>query len=107
MHTVPFFYDDFIVKYMSTSQSLENEKSRFQSKLIPRIAVIGEIVVNCYIIWYLLIGIPSDCAHLAAVTNGQQICNIEPGAYVIAGICAFLILLGIFYLVKGNLPRKQ
>jgi hypothetical protein len=92
---------------MCTSRSPENEKRSFLSKHIPKIAVIGEIVVNCYIIWYLLIGIPSDCAHLAAVSNGQQTCGIEPGAYVIAGICALLILLGVFYLVKGNLNREQ
>jgi len=107
MYSVPFFYDDFIVKCMSVSQSPENEKIRYQSKLIPTIAVIGEIVVNCYIIWYLLIGIPSDCTRLAVVTSGQQTCSIEPGAYVIAGISAFLMLLGVYYLVKGNLHRKQ
>ena len=92
---------------MSTSRSPEYEKSSFQSKLILTIAVIGEIVVNCYIIWYLLIGIPSDCAHLAAVSNGQQTCGIEPGAYVFAGICVILILLGVFYLVKGSSPMEQ
>lgn len=107
MHSLPFFYNDFIVKCISPSQSQENKKIRFQLKLIPTIAVIGEIVFNCYIIWYLLIGIPSDCARLAAVTNGQQICSIEPGAYVIAGICALLMLLGVYYLVKGNLHREQ
>lgn len=91
---------------MRPSSSPENNKSRFHSKLVLTIAVIGEIVVNCYIIWYLLIGIPSDCAHLAAVSNGQQTCGIEPGAYIIAGICALLILLGVCYLVKGKLSRK-
>jgi hypothetical protein len=85
----------------------ENEKSHSPLKLILTIAVIGEIVVNCSIIWYLLIGIPMECEHLEAVTNGQQICSIEPGAYVIAGICVLLILLGIYYLAKGNLLRKE
>jgi hypothetical protein len=92
---------------MIPSQSPENEKSRFLSKLILTIVVIGEIIVNSYIIWYLLIGNPSDCAGLAFVTNGQQTCSIEPGAYVIAGICALLMLLGVCYLVKGNLQREQ
>jgi hypothetical protein len=92
---------------MSPSQSPENENRRFQSKLIPTIVVIGEIVVNCYIIWYLLTGLPSDCARLAVVTKGQQTCSIEMGAYVIAGISALLILLGVCYLVKGNLHREQ
>jgi hypothetical protein len=92
---------------MISSQSPENEKSHSPLKLIPTIAVIGEIVVNCYIIWYLLIGIPSDCVRLAAVTNGQQTCSIEPGAYIIAGICALLILLGVYYLAKGNLLREE
>lgn len=91
---------------MSPSQSRENEKSRFQSKIIPTIIVIGEIIVNSYIIWYLLISIPADCARLAIATSGQQTCGIETGAYVIAGISALLILLGIYYLVKGNLRRE-
>jgi hypothetical protein len=92
---------------MISSQSPENEKSHSPLKLIPTIVVILEIVVNCSIIWYLLIGIPSDCTHHAAISNGQQTCGIEPGAYLIAGICAFLILLGVFYLVKGSPPMEQ
>jgi hypothetical protein len=91
------------MKWMSTPHLPEIKKSVFFSKLIPAIAVIGEIIVNCYILWYLLISIPSDCTRLAAVTNGQQTCSIEVGAYVIVGISALLILLGIYYLVKGNL----
>jgi hypothetical protein len=92
---------------MSPSQSPENEKSRFQSKIIPTIIVIAEIIVNVYIIWYLLISIPADCARLAVATSGHQTCGIETGAYIIAGISALLILLGIYYLVKGNLHREQ
>jgi hypothetical protein len=92
---------------MSTSQSQENEKPVFLSKLVVTIVVIGEIIVNCYIIWYLLIGIPSDCAHLATVTNGQQTCSVEVGAYVIAGISVLLILLGVYYLVNRNLLRER
>ncbi|MFA6225723.1 MAG: hypothetical protein WC620_05975 [Methanoregula sp.] len=75
--------------------------------LIPTIAIIGEILVNSYIIWFLLISIPSGCAHLAAKSSGQQTCGIETGAYIIAGISAILIITGIFYLAKWNFRQEQ
>jgi hypothetical protein len=79
----------------------------FSSMLIPTIAIIAEILVNSYIIWFLLISIPADCAHLMTESSGGQSCGIETGAYGIAGISAVLILIGIFYLAKWNFPRKE
>lgn len=90
---------------MSPLKSQDNDKPVTVSKLAATLVVIGEIIVNSYIIWYLLIGIPSDCSRLASVTNGQQTCGIEAGAYVIAGVSALLILLGAYYLIKGNLRK--
>ena len=45
----------------------------FQSMLIPTIAIIGEILVNSYIIWFLLISIPSGCARLAAESSDNRL----------------------------------
>lgn len=67
--------------------------------LIPAtVAVIIEILANLGMIVYLLYIIPSRCATLAASTNGRVSCSLEPGAYVIAGICGILILAGIVLL---------
>ena len=92
---------------MSSAQPKELEIIGFPSMLIPTIAIIGEILVNSYIIWFLLISIPSGCALLATESSGQQTCGIETGAYIIAGFSAILILIGIFYLVKWNFPQKE
>ena len=71
------------------------------------IAIIGEILVNSYIIWFLLISIPSSCTRLAAESSGQQTCGTVTGAYIIAGISAILILIGIFYCAKWNFPQEK
>jgi hypothetical protein len=83
------------------------ENLGLQSMIIPTIAVIGEILANTYIIWFLLIDFPSRCARLAAETNGQQSCGMEIGAYVIASISALMILGGIYYLAKWNFPQEE
>jgi len=92
---------------MSPHQPEELKNLGFQSILIPTIAIIGEILVNSYIIWFLLIDIPSGCARLAVESSGKQSCGIETGAYIIAGISAILILIGVFYLAKWNFPQKK
>jgi hypothetical protein len=92
---------------MSPAQPDELENLGFQSKLIPTIAILGEILANGYIIWFLLISIPSGCTRLAAESAGRQSCGIETGAYIIAGISAILILIGIFYLAKWNFPQQK
>ncbi|MEI7856615.1 MAG: hypothetical protein WCH85_03825 [Methanomicrobiales archaeon] len=91
---------------MCPAQPEELEIIGFNSMVIPTIAVIGEILVNSYIIWFLLISIPSGCARLAAESSGQQTCGIEPGVYIIAGISVILILVGVYYLAKWNFSRK-
>jgi len=70
------------------------------SMLIPTLAVIGEILANSYIIWFLLIDYPSKCARIVAETAGRQSCGLEIGGYVIAGVSAILILAGVYYLAK-------
>jgi hypothetical protein len=73
---------------------------------IPTIAVIGVILANCYIIWFLLIDFPSRCARLAIETAGQQTCGMEAGAYGIAMISAVMILGGVYFLAKWNFPLE-
>jgi hypothetical protein len=92
---------------MSPAPPEELENIGFRSMLVPTIAIIGEILVNSYIIWFLLINIPSGCARLAAERSGSQTCGIETGAYIIAGISAILILVGVFYLAKWNFPQEK
>ena len=77
------------------------------SMTIPTIAVICEILANCYIIWFLLIDFPAKCARLATETAGQQTCGMETGAYVIATISAVMILGGIFFLAKWYFPQAE
>jgi hypothetical protein len=77
------------------------------SRLVPTIAIIGEICANVFIIWYLLINIPDGCARLAAETAGMQSCGIGIGAYVIAAISTVLILAGLYYLAKWYVLKKN
>jgi hypothetical protein len=65
-------------------------------------AVVG---VNIYIIWYLLVAIPSGCADLAARTDGSGTCGIEPGAYIISGISVAVIAVAIYAFIWWNLTR--
>jgi hypothetical protein len=92
---------------MSTRALDPQENYGLESMTIPTIAVIGEILANCYIIWFLLIDFPSGCARLAAETAGRQTCGMEAGAYVIAMISAVLILGGVYYLGKWYIPQQE
>jgi hypothetical protein len=91
---------------MSSGAVDPQENLGLQSMMIPTIAIIGEILANTYIIWFLLIDFPSRCARLAAEASGQQSCGMEVGAYVIASISALMILGGIFYLAKWSFPQE-
>ena len=77
------------------------------SMTIPTIAVIGEILANCFIIWFLLIDFPARCSRLATETGGQQTCGMETGAYVIASISALMIFAGIYFLGKWYIPQGE
>jgi predicted transporter len=74
---------------------------------IPTIAVIGNILANSYIIWFLLIDVPSRCTYLATDTGGRQTCGMEAGGYVIVFMSALLILTGVYYLAKWNFPQDE
>jgi hypothetical protein len=91
---------------MSTGTPADPEIVEPQSMLVPTIAIIGEILANCYIIWFLLVDYPTKCARLAVETAGRQTCGVEAGAYVIASVSALLILAGIYYLAKWNFPQE-
>jgi hypothetical protein len=94
-----------IYQYMSTGAPPEVEAMELKSMTIPTIAVVCEILANCFIIWFLLIDFPTNCARLAAETGGRQTCGMEIGGYIIASISALLILAGIYYLAKWNFPH--
>jgi hypothetical protein len=83
------------------------ENYGLESLTIPTMAVIGEILANCYIIWFLLIDFPLRCTRLAAETAGRQTCGMETGAYVIATISAVMILGGFYYLGKWYIPQQE
>lgn len=74
--------------------------------LIPAsLALTAVIAVNIYIVWYLLVGIPSGCRDLAARSNGSMTCGIEPGAYILSGISMVIIVLAVYAFVRWNLTR--
>jgi hypothetical protein len=92
---------------MSTRALDPQENYGLQSMTIPTIAVIGDILANSYIIWFLLIDFPSRCTRLAAETGGQHTCGMEAGGYVIVFVSALLILAGVYYLAKWNFPQDE
>jgi hypothetical protein len=75
--------------------------------VVPTLAVIAEILANSYIIWFLLVDYPSKCARLAAETAGRQSCGLEMGGYAIASVSAILILVGVYFLAKWNMPQEE
>jgi hypothetical protein len=77
------------------------------SMVVPTLAVIAEILANSYIIWFLLVDYPSKCARLAAETAGRQSCGLEMGGYAIASVSAILILVGVYFLAKWNMPQEE
>ena len=92
---------------MSTRVLDPQENYGLQSMKIPTIAVIGNILANSYIIWFLLIDFPSRCIRLAGETGGRQTCWMEAGGYVIVFVSALLILAGVYYLAKWNFPQDE
>lgn len=69
------------------------------------LALTAVVAVNAYIVWYLLVAIPSGCADLATRSNGSQTCGIEPGAYVISGISIGIIVIAMYVFIRWNLTR--
>jgi hypothetical protein len=74
--------------------------------LVPvSLALTAVVAVNIYIVWYLLVAIPSGCADLAARSNGSATCGIEPGAYIISGISIAIVVIALYAFVRWNLTR--
>jgi uncharacterized membrane protein len=74
--------------------------------LVPvSLALTAVVAVNIYIVWYLLVAIPSGCADLAARSNGSETCGIEPGAYIISGISIAIVVIALYVFVRWNLTR--
>jgi hypothetical protein len=89
---------------MSIGSPVNPEVLGLKSMTIPTIAVIGEILANGYIIWFLLIDYPMKCARLAAETTERQTCGLEAGAYIIAAVSAIMILGGVYFLARWSFP---
>jgi hypothetical protein len=74
--------------------------------LVPAsLALTAIVAVNIYIVWYLLVAIPSGCRDLAARSNGSATCGIEPGAYILSGISVVIILVAVYAFVRWNMKR--
>ncbi len=74
--------------------------------LVPAsLALTAIVAVNIYIVWYLLIAIPSGCGELAARTNGSATCGIEPGAYILSGISLVIIVVAMYAFIRWNMKR--
>lgn len=74
--------------------------------LVPvSLALTAVVAVNIYIVWYLLVAIPSGCADLAARSNGSETCGIEPGAYIISGISIAIVVIALYAFVRWNMTR--
>ena len=56
----------------------------------------SKILINSYIVWYFLFGMPASCAHLAEITSGRETCEAGPGIPFIVLISAVLIIAGFF-----------
>ncbi|MCX6700287.1 MAG: hypothetical protein NTV68_10230 [Methanomicrobiales archaeon] len=69
------------------------------------LALTAVVAVNAYIVYYLLVAIPSGCADLAIRSNGSQTCGIEPGAYVISAISIAIIVAAMYAFIRWNLTR--
>jgi hypothetical protein len=69
------------------------------------IALVAVFAVNAYIIYFLLVAIPADCARLMKESGGTMSCGIEPGAYVISAVCLVILLVAAILFVKWNLGR--
>jgi hypothetical protein len=74
--------------------------------LVPvSLALTAIVAVNIYIVWYLLIAIPSGCGELAARSNGSATCGIEPGAYILSGISGAIIVVAMYAFIRWNMKR--
>jgi hypothetical protein len=74
--------------------------------LVPTsLALTAIVAVNIYIVWYLLIAIPSGCGDLAARSNGSATCGIEPGAYILSGISVAIIVVAMYVFIRWNMKR--
>ncbi|MCX6691549.1 MAG: hypothetical protein NTW33_05720 [Methanoregula sp.] len=75
-------------------------------KWLITLCLTGEILVNAYIIWYFLVGMPAACAHLAEITGGRETCEAGTGAPVIMLISAVLIVAGLVLLWRMYCSKR-
>ncbi|WAC05420.1 MAG: hypothetical protein OS112_01955 [Methanoregula sp.] len=75
--------------------------------MIPSFAVIDGIFANSYIIRFLLIYYPTQCAQVAAEIVERKTSGIETVAYVIATLERTHNPCRLFYLAKWSIPQVE
>lgn len=90
---------------MSSTVPNDPKPTRFSSPSLLTTGAIIVILVNAWILWFFLYSIPTGCTQLAAESGGRQTCGLESGAYVVVGISAILILLGVYCILKWNMKK--
>ena len=60
--------------------------------------LIAVILVNAYLIWYFLAGMPSACAARALETFGRETCGAGPAVPVILVLNVALIIASLYLL---------
>lgn len=69
-------------------------------------ALIAEIMVNAYIIWFFVVGLPSDCSARVVATAGRVSCETGPAVPVVLLVSAALIIAGLVLLYRWHIQKK-
>lgn len=77
------------------------------SLLVASFGLVVVILVNICIIWYFLIGMPSECATLADSTAGRETCGPGPGVPYILLLNVTLIAASLCMLWRWYKREKS
>jgi len=83
------------------------KEPRSLSVLIFSAGLIAVILANAYIIWYFLIGMPTECAARAIATAGRETCGTGPAVPVVVAISAILIAASLYLLYRWHIQKKR
>ena len=75
--------------------------------LIISFGLVVVILVNLCIMWYFLIGMPSECAALADATAGRETCGPGPGVSYILFLNVALIAASLYMLWRWYKREKS
>jgi hypothetical protein len=92
---------------MNDVQKRDGKKDRPSTRmLIVSAGLVAVILVNAYIIWYFLIGMPSACAARAIATAGRETCGTGQAVPVIVAISATLIAASLYLIFRWHIQKK-